>query len=54
MGATPTMGTPAIAGTPNFAFATPAGALAMQMQTPTPGECMMMYSNISFVSCVWA
>lgn len=38
MGATPTSGTPAMAGTPNFALATPAGALAMQMQTPTPGE----------------
>ena len=39
MGTTPSMGTPSIGGaTPNFSGATPAGALAMHLQTPSPGQ----------------
>ena len=39
MGATPSMGTPVVGGaTPNFSGVTPAGALAMHLQTPTPGQ----------------
>ena len=38
MGSTPSMGTPGMAATPNFSATTPAGALAMNLQTPGTGQ----------------
>lgn len=35
---TPSIGTPAVGATPNFSAQTPAGALAMHLQTPAPGS----------------
>ena len=41
MGSTSSMRTPAMAATPNFSVTTPAGALAMNLQTPSTGQLSM-------------
>lgn len=38
LGSTPSMGTPAMGATPNFSAATPAGTMAMQLQTPSTAQ----------------
>ena len=38
MGSTPSLGTPSMGATPNFSGATPAGALAMHLQTPSTSQ----------------